>query len=432
MKKILMVTMALLSSTVLMSCSKNKDEDEALSSVKTVAAIKASSVPESGAKTFIKDDSYIISAAKSFKNQIKDDEVDPFIQFIEDNYVDLLAKIQKETNIYLVRSGKAGKYERALNRSEYIQGLKREFEDLSEDFNNEMNNFYRKQKADIKWSYAPGKSTDLPEGMQINIPGMGLKLKAAVNEKQQAGKVAGSANGSVYVDIDGLSFYIRDLNADLTAKMDKTNLNVDCQAMGTAGFSLTPAKFDIEDSGLKYYAIEISAGGNTDFDADLNNKDVKEGNFTAKFSASSALSFVAPNGVGGKAVFTFGTSAKTDVDSLKQKQEIGEELQKKISNNEELSESDINKLCKGINVTMSLKFYDDDNNQTYCFMDAKNTYEVYKAILDFSNKYGIDADYIMNMFDNVNYGDSYNDYTDDYDYNYDYDYDDSYGRTGIR
>ena len=419
LKKILL-TAAVLSAVMLASCSKENDSSSSsgAGSVKTISAIKAESIPASGAKKFIKDDSYIISAAKSISSA----KSDSLIDFIENSFGNLLSEVHNNTNIYLAKARTASQYRRAFERSEYLKKLALSVQDFQEDAQQAFMDLQKKGNTNFEWSTAPGKATDLPEGMMINIPGIKVAAKVKRDPNNNSGLIKGSGYGQISTKIDGLSFSIDNASADVSVSGSDKNINGNFSAGISASLALDPAEFEIDDSMLKYFSIKASAGT----DGAFKGTSMPPENFNAavKVSLSSALSFAAPNGVGGKAILTFNFSSKENNDAVSKMTDNSSVLED-LKEGKEVSKADFEKLFDGINISLSIKFYDDDNKETYAFLDAKNTYELYQQLMEFSDKYELN-DEINEAFGSKKKSYDYDDYSygyDDYSYNYDYDYD---------
>lgn len=408
MKKTSILALALISAIALTSCSKKEGDSKSTSA----KAVSPSSIPASGAKKFIKDDSYIISAAKSIQK-----EGDSFIDFLMDDFQNLFSGIQKQTNAYLASYSGRDSYADALEKSRYVQNLAKEFEKLQESLQEEFRVLMKDGKADFSWSIEPGKAKDLPKGMMLNIPALSLKAKVNQDPKAIKGSASASGKGSLYIDIDGLSYSIENLSFDADVKVNENaEVAFDGSAKGKVNFSLDPKKFDIEDSSIKYFCINAGTSLEAKGKSNFNVRDIIAKKASLDFSTNSGLSFAAPNGVGGKAILAFNTEVNlADID-LASKEEEFYELAEKFYTGEELSEKEINSLFKGIKVSLSLKFYDDDNKETYAFIDAKNAYELYKTFVDFNDKYGFadSFDFDNDDYDLDSYMDDVNSYMDTY------------------
>lgn len=396
------------------------------------------SIPASGAKTFITNHFGVSSIIRNI-----DDELD--IDELQENILSAIDLEKLSTEL-----------ENALEDNPYIDNLEKLFEKGQQQFEKNAESFYDDNKIDFKFAEKPGKAENLPEGMALDIPEITVTAKGFIDDidEPNKGELVANINTSAHAQIDKIKVDINTISANANVKLDKdivkkalsldgtvsdkinftaetdgvyislknfdNDVNVKASFDSEKGngtltmnnniasvFKFDAKEFGAPDCQIKYLFIDTKVNGNLSgtpgFDSTKNNPLSGTVNFNYKGSTDFGMSFVAQSGTGGKAILKAEYALKSE-QNLENIEQIMESILNSVASmfgEQKLSEEEFNKLSVPLSLKVSIKFYDDNNNETLNFVDLANTYQVYCYIYDIGRTLGMDPDDIAYEIENL-------------------------------
>lgn len=446
--------------TALTSCGTKNNPSE----------ISPKELPASGAKLPVTS---MAGAASAFKAIVENITEDQAVYTIANKY-------EENKDLF------AEKFEDMLENSSYIQELTSSFDEAQENITSEIENFKRYGFFHFSYDKKPGKATDLPEGVEINIPLLSASASVSVNDLNNPS----SGSGTITTDINGtlkfddlivkvpdfhflltgkLNCNIMQMALNLDASMDfnpnfelsypgidlkmkvekgsakingntngaKGKFNVNYEVLGNASFDYDAEKLGAPEAMIKKFVAKGKSAVTADVSLDILSILPPDGNehisMNMSQSGGSGLVFKAPNGTGGKLICNYRSSykGKLDFEGVMDSKKLILEFTEKLLDmldDEKLSKAEFDAYKIPLEIDMNISFYDDENNKTFEAADIHSAYEYYVFLYDLLDAANLreSAAKFLYLYATLldNYGSSYGNDSSDDSFDYDYDYDD--------
>jgi len=412
----LLLTSTILLSLFFTSCGEKKADTE--------AGITPKSLPASGAKTYITSQAGLISFAQNI-----------------DSEINITAFTEELSNLYNIDEISES-LESVLENSSYIDALKTVGTNIANSVEENVDSFKKSGTIDLDISEKPGKATDLPPGLNLDIPEITVKVAGSIDDINNPSKVnyelnaktgvkvqvkdcileipevsiQGKLNGdlnlaeekvngtaslgekfSIKYEMPGLKYNLSnaDNNLDVSANVDGDRITGKGTLSSTFAldYEFDAKKAKLESSAIKYLKSNSSVSGTLSAAPNYNGKLRGKVNYDYIIKTNTGIVFAGISGTGGKAIIKSDIGLKGTV-SLTDFERFIEDFVDKLSeliDGNKLTEEEFKEVEVPFNVVLSATFYDDSNNPTYELANFKNNYEFYSYMYDLAKASGMSS-----------------------------------------
>lgn len=381
--------------------------------------IKPEQLPPSGAKIFLSNQFGVINFFKSINEEYDSDYV------IED-IIDAIDP--EEITDYIGE---------ALEDSDYGQKLGELIDKLEEDFEALEDSFDENGTISYTLNEKPGKATDLPEDIQLDIPQIKLIVDGSIDDPDEPTK--GSFAGSAALDFnvkamdlnmelnnlqaDASLYFIRNreteritgkgtLSEDFSFNLEKTGFkliisNCNNSIEATASFDdesfmaegklssnmsafveidTEKLNLDSEDTPLKYLISSIDIYGNLSGNPEMDSEENFTGEINCDYTLSVAagMTFNPINNIGTKMIIQGDIKLKGNLDLEHFIENITDFIERMDETDfeEKLSEEELSAFSLPLDVMFAISFYNDSNTETLSFLNITSLYDLYSYLFD--------------------------------------------------
>ena len=247
--------------------------------------------------------------------------------------------------------------------------------DLSEQFETFDESWEAFKDGSVDWSLSSGSLLD-ETGINLSVGDSYIKLSSKFSEtpsESNEGYAAAALSGSAKASISSL--------IDLT-KLEDSDASVVKGLVANIAYNASVngslRALDEEYSKNSSSDKEDSTSEEGELNELLNDIDKISGSVNVSFATSLGASFVTSGEVGGKVIANIEFAFKPSVSNKEDFAKLMENFQTVFTSDEELSETEYNKLSLPLSGKIKIAFYDDNGKNEYVYKETKSDYEVYK------------------------------------------------------